>query len=138
MAALELLPTEILESILLFSLSFNLTVASPVLAGKLSSPHTYIRTVMEAFGPTWEHRYNCILDESLPSDRLPGDPATTIPGDPSLQVSLLQIFFKAPFNNYQSAVLRCRWATLPLLRKAEEEWLKQAGAKRHETALGML
>lgn len=48
MSGLELLPTELLHDILLYSRNVNLARTSPVIGGKLSSEHTYVQLVLNA------------------------------------------------------------------------------------------
>jgi hypothetical protein len=57
MSNLEKLPTELLVTIFLCSMNMDLPRASPVIGGKLSSEAVYARTVIAAFGPTWEQAY---------------------------------------------------------------------------------
>ncbi len=87
LAKLEALPTELLELIFLHSLNFNFPRASPVIAGKLSSQHIYMKTIMGVLVPTCNSSYKQArkmqsLDSETKSD-------TRVMGDPLLQVSIL-------------------------------------------------
>jgi hypothetical protein len=81
MSHLESLPIELLEKVFFYSLNPDLARASPVISGKLSSETVYIRTVLAAFGPTWEeyHRYKRSVIDPVPSI-----------GDSKLQVRISQ------------------------------------------------
>jgi hypothetical protein len=57
MSNLEKLPTELLVEIFLYCLNLDLPKSSPVIGGKLTSELTYTRTIIEAFGPTWDEGY---------------------------------------------------------------------------------
>ncbi|KUJ23528.1 uncharacterized protein LY89DRAFT_635836 [Mollisia scopiformis] len=98
MSDLEKLPTEILEVIFLFCLNINLPNASPVIAGKLSSPIIYNKTLLAAFGPTWASSHG---RKSIGLKDRGGDPVL------------------------QSAILRCRWATLPVMLNAKDMWIQR-------------
>ena len=50
MSRLEKLPTELLEKVFLYCFNLDLPRASPVIGGKLSSDHIYMRTMIKAFG----------------------------------------------------------------------------------------
>ncbi|KAI9730145.1 MAG: magnesium ion transporter [Claussenomyces sp. TS43310] len=116
MSLLEKLPTEILERVFLFCLNFDMPRASPVLCGKLSSQHVYVEAVMAALDPTWEESYarikggapaDCEMDES-------------IAGCPYIQ----------------SALFRCRWASLQILQRAESAWLRRAASVKRSVVIG--
>jgi hypothetical protein len=101
MSMLERLPTELLERVFLFSMNLDLPRTSPILAGKLSSDYVYTRTVMNAFDSVWSPQYEWLKygnDEEGPK-------------------------FDDMDANLQSAILRCRWASLGIMRRAEETWL---------------
>jgi hypothetical protein len=78
MAALEKLPTELLIPIFLFSMNVDLPRASPIIAGKLSSPRIYVEAIINTFGPTWEYDYDLVKGD--------GRTRTPLAGDPKLQV----------------------------------------------------
>lgn len=62
MSNLEKLPTELLLEIFLHSMNIDLPRSSPVIGGKLTSELVYTRTIIVAFGPTWDAGYgNYIL-----------------------------------------------------------------------------
>ncbi|KAE8440571.1 hypothetical protein EG329_007229 [Mollisiaceae sp. DMI_Dod_QoI] len=106
MSNLEKLPTEILETVFLFCLNFDLPKASPVIAGKLSSPIVYNKTILASFGPTWERwhtRERSRVEKR--DDAGPEDPEQD-PGS-------------------QSTILRCCWATLPIILNAKEAWIRR-------------
>ena len=73
MSALERLPTELLQNVFLCCLSLNLPRASPVIAGKLSSPTMYSRTIMAAFGPTWDAWHGKDRNRRVEKDLSGGD-----------------------------------------------------------------
>lgn len=60
MSPLERLPTEILEQIFFHSMNFDLPRSSPVIGWKLSSEAVYNRTIISAFGVTWEMYYTIL------------------------------------------------------------------------------
>ena len=111
MSDLEKLPTEILETIFLFSLNFNLPNASPVIAGKLSSPIMFKKTIMAVFGPTWERWHG--RERNRLQKRVAKETEHT-DEDPILQ----------------SEVLRCRWATLPVVLKTKDLWIQKFAKDR--------
>jgi hypothetical protein len=91
MSPLERLPTELIERIFFFCMNLDLPRSSPVIGGKLSSEVIYLRSVISAFGPTWNdtfgfHKY---IDRS-PLSRPVGPPGRVkeraAPGDAKLQV----------------------------------------------------
>jgi len=104
MSALEKLPTELIENIFLFSMNLDLPRASPIICGKLSSEHVYVRTVIAGFNDSWLRGYNDVMDGE---DKL-------IDADAEIEES-----------SYQSAILRCRWATISVLIRAEDTWFKR-------------
>jgi hypothetical protein len=107
-SSLEKLPTEILLNIFLFAINLELPRASPVIAGKLSSEHVFLQTILGVFDPTWDYRFGLVHGDYQ------AFPESDQPGDPKLQ----------------SALLRCRFATLARLRKAEDVWLRRAATER--------
>lgn len=68
MSDLEKLPTELLVAIFLHSMNMDLPRSSPVIGGKLSSEVVYTRTVIAAFGPTWENTYGRHRQRIPPND----------------------------------------------------------------------
>lgn len=87
-ATLATLPDEILEQILLCSLSLALPRASHRLGCKLSARATLIRLFVQAFEPTWDQWFGIVLDE--PRSNHPAmEDGRFVPcfeGDPELQV----------------------------------------------------
>ena len=57
MSNLEKLPTELLVDIFLYCMNIGLPRSSPVIGGKLTNELVYTRTIVAAFGPTWEAGY---------------------------------------------------------------------------------
>ena len=130
MSLLEKLPTELLERVFLYCLNLELPKSSPVISGKLSSQKMYNETIMAAFGPTWERWHGRQRSRLLKSDDAgPGDPGQ----DPILQVmkSYLYLFlFSSMLMKVQSAILRCRWTSLPILLKAKDIWIEKYAQDR--------
>ncbi|CZR51543.1 uncharacterized protein PAC_01420 [Phialocephala subalpina] len=110
MSDLEKLPTEILETVFLFCLNLDLPKASPIIAAKLSSQIVYNKTILTAFGPTWERWHGRERNWLQKRNTQPGD----FEEDPALQ----------------SAVLRCRWATLPIIMDAKDNWIQRFAKDR--------
>lgn len=111
MSDLEKVPVEILETIFLFCLNLNLPNASPVISGKLSSSIVYNKTIIAAFGPTWEMWHGRERNRLQKRDGTgPDDPGQ----DPILQ----------------SSILRCRWATLPIVLGAKDIWVERYAKDR--------
>ena len=132
MSSLEKLPTELLLQIFFYSMNLDLPRASPIIAGKLSDEHTFIRTIMMVFDLSWAYRY-----ESMHGFRKGERPLPSY----NLNVSDLQDYCESSkafiiLKNQQSALLRCRCSTLTRLRKAEETWLRHVAAERDLVALG--
>jgi hypothetical protein len=74
MSLLEKLPTELLETIFLHSLNFELPRSSPVLGGKLSSNLIYTRILMAVFGPTWNEWHGVQRNRRTQADSSGADP----------------------------------------------------------------
>ncbi|KAF8859383.1 hypothetical protein BDZ45DRAFT_673336 [Acephala macrosclerotiorum] len=110
MSDLEKLPTEILETVFLFCMNLGLPKSSPIIAAKLSSQTVYNKTILEAFGPTWERWHGRERNWLQKRNAQPGDSEE----DPVLQ----------------SAVLRCRWATLPTILSAKDNWVQKFAKDR--------
>lgn len=81
------LPAEILESILLHSMSTALPRASLLIGAKLSSRATLLRFLIWAFHDTWEHTFGMAM-----SGRQSEEAAADARGNPRLQVCI------APYN----------------------------------------
>jgi hypothetical protein len=97
MSNLEKLPTELLVDIFLYSTNIDLPRSSPVIGGKLTSELVYTRTVIAAFGPTWDTGYGHHIRRgpNYHGDDYPlsGFPPESIPqergeGDGAFQVSI--------------------------------------------------
>ena len=100
MSNLEKLPTELLVDIFLYSMNVHLPRSSPVIGGKLTNELVYIRTVIAAFGPTWDAGYgqHILRRPNFRGDDYPlsGFPLESISkkrgeGDGELQVSYLHL-----------------------------------------------
>ena len=98
MSALEKLPTELLETVFLYCMNLDLARSSPVIAGKLSSELMYSRTVIAAFGPTWDRWHGQERHRALQKD--------VTDADPVLQVSIL-IVCTLPFSDVDLSLLYC-------------------------------
>ncbi|PQE21249.1 actin cortical patch protein [Rutstroemia sp. NJR-2017a WRK4] len=107
MSLLEKLPTELLETIFLYCLNLALPNCSPIIGGKLSSDATYTKTILAAFDPTWEAYLGTLVSRF---DREHYEP----PGDAALQ----------------SAILRLRWARLPVVLRSKDTWRERYAPDR--------
>jgi hypothetical protein len=87
MAALERLPTELLEKVFLFALNFELPRSSPIIAAKLSSQHMYTSAIINLFGPTWEKQYQLVRKNKWLD--VYEDVGLMIPGNHNMQVGLI-------------------------------------------------
>ncbi|OAA62500.1 hypothetical protein SPI_04040 [Niveomyces insectorum RCEF 264] len=103
------LPLELLERIFVLSQNVNLALCSRRLGRLLSGRATLLEMVLAAFAPTWDRCFGQRVDQIVSADR------DNPPGDPA----------------FQTAVLACDWATLPLLLDAQQLWLR----RRRETPL---
>ncbi|CZS98751.1 uncharacterized protein RCO7_06432 [Rhynchosporium graminicola] len=109
MSLLEKLPMELLELVFQFCLNLDLPKASPVLAGKLASITVYNWTIMRAFGPSWERgfaRHQVIGEKDHEDDGVREE-------------------VEEEDAELQSAVLRCRWASLEVMLRAKEVWIQK-------------
>ncbi|CZT47755.1 uncharacterized protein RSE6_08357 [Rhynchosporium secalis] len=109
MSLLENLPMELLELVFQFCLNLDLPKASPVLAGKLTSITVYNWTIMRAFGPSWERgfaRHQVIGEKDHEDDGVREE-------------------VEEEDAELQSAVLRCRWASLEVMLRAKEVWIQK-------------
>ncbi|TQS34208.1 hypothetical protein Golomagni_05417 [Golovinomyces magnicellulatus] len=96
---LEKIPTEILEIIFFYCFNFELPRSSLSLGKALSSHFVYTRTIQAAFEPTWR-KSDCF--------RALGEKECNTVENVELQ----------------SAVLRCRWASLAMLLKVKKFWIR--------------
>ncbi|KAJ5368140.1 uncharacterized protein N7496_007900 [Penicillium cataractarum] len=106
---LESLPVEILQLIFLHSLEINLPRASPRLARALSNPVLYtwlIRLVFSSTNPG--SREGFFTPDFLP---------------PPLDFWALEWEQR---QKLQTAILTCRWCTLPLMRRCQREYVDHA------------
>ncbi|RKF62807.1 putative actin cortical patch protein, partial [Erysiphe neolycopersici] len=101
---IEKLPTEIIVRIFFDCLNLEFPRSSPVLTACLSSISVYTQTVIAVFGPTW-YRWN--KNNNL------------------LLIPTTNHEENAENAQLQSAILRCRWASLSTLLKSKEIWLKK-------------
>lgn len=84
-------------------------MASPILAGKLSSQVVFNWTCMRVFGPSWERGYvSDVEGEKEDFERNEGEED----------------------GELQSRVLRCRWASLDVLLRAQEGWIERFARNR--------
>lgn len=87
--ALDSLPSEILEKILLQSSSLALPHASPVIGAKLSEKATLVRFFIWAFHDTWDQWFGMPTSKALhQGPPVFGTKRTRVGGDKILQVSL--------------------------------------------------
>jgi hypothetical protein len=127
MSTLEKLPIEVLQRIFILSLSPNLPRASPIIGGSLSSKHVYLEALFAAFEETWEERCLAIRDTDFKALKWKKKLTT---GNPEAQVRSLRYFISRSITNVlKSALLRCRWASLDILRWAEEQYLRQRAVR---------
>ncbi|KAG4436707.1 hypothetical protein IFR05_007821 [Cadophora sp. M221] len=124
MSLLEKLPTELLERVFQFCLNLDLPKASPVIAGKLSSSTVFNWTVMRVFCPSWERGY---AREKLVGGKAQDDPGEREGAEEGEED-----------GEMQSAVLRCRWASLEVLLRAKEVWIQKYAVDRPFTPLYFL
>lgn len=101
---LENLPTELIVRIFLDCLNLEFPRSSPILTACLSSKSVYTQTITAIFGPTWQRW--------IENDNLLLAAATNHED----HVENVQL---------QSAILRCRWASLSTILKSKEIWLKK-------------
>ena len=106
MSDLEKLPTELLEVVFLYCMNLDLARSSPVIAGKLSSELTYSRTVIAAFGPTWDRWHGQERNRKQQKD--------VTEADPVLQVTI-GIVSPLVFSDVDLSLLYCA-AVGPLYR----------------------
>ncbi|PLN83565.1 hypothetical protein BDW42DRAFT_164687 [Aspergillus taichungensis] len=110
---LERLPVEIIQTIFLHNLEFNLPRASFELSQKLSDPVLYSWLIRLAFSSANESAsQGFFTPEFLP---------------PPLDFYALS---KPARRDLQNAILNCRWCTLPLMRKCQRDYV--AHAIRHQ------
>lgn len=102
MSQLEKLPTELLEAIFFYCLNLNLPVCSPVIGGKLSGESVYSKTVITAFDKTWDGWYR----QSI------------------LPISNFEMN-RTDSGSLQSAILKRRWARLPVLIRSQDLWVRK-------------
>ena len=84
MSPLEKLPTELLANIFYYTMNFNLPRSSPIIAAKLSGEAIWKKTVIQAFGQTWDDWYG-FSENHPPEEYWRG--IRHRPGDHELQVS---------------------------------------------------
>ncbi|KAF7870406.1 hypothetical protein EAF04_004151 [Stromatinia cepivora] len=107
MSQLEKLPTELLEAIFFYCLNLNLPACSPIIGGKLSSESIYSKTVIAAFNPIWDRWYGQSI---CPNSNLEMDYTGN--------------------DNLQSAILKRRWARLPVLLRSQDLWVRKYAQER--------
>lgn len=124
MSQLEKLPTELLERVFFYCMNLDLPRCSPIIGGRLSSDAIYTRTILAAFEPTWEQYYT--VRDGIP-------PAVV--GDSKLQVrttaNRIQDYLASnKVLTLQSAIFRCRWASLSLLLKSQDIYMRRRNSHR--------
>ncbi|KAJ8067136.1 hypothetical protein OCU04_004508 [Sclerotinia nivalis] len=107
MSQLEKLPTELLETIFFYCLNLNLPACSPIIGGKLSGASVYSKTIIAAFDPIWDRWYGQSIrpNSNLEMDHTGND-------------------------NLQSAILKRRWARLPVLIRSQDLWVRKYAQER--------
>lgn len=106
LSILESLPAEIIQKIFLFSLEVNLPRASIHIARVLSTPLLYTWLLRVAFSSTNESsRHDFFTRDYLPEEA---------------DVFALSLKERAKL---QTAILECRWCTLSLMRKCQQEYI---------------
>ncbi|PKX95925.1 uncharacterized protein P174DRAFT_148630 [Aspergillus novofumigatus IBT 16806] len=106
---LECLPVELLQTIFLHSLEFNLPRASISLARALSNPTLYTWLIRLAFSSSNKSsKHGFFTPDFLP---------------PPLDFFALSTEER---SDLQSAILACRWCTLELMRKCQREYIEHA------------
>ncbi|KAL1987115.1 hypothetical protein VTN96DRAFT_4721 [Rasamsonia emersonii] len=107
LSTLESLPVEVLQKIFFECLEINLPRASLHIARALSNPTIYTWLIRLAFSsPNESSRHDFFTPDFLP---------------PPLDFFALS---SAERTNLQTAILQCRWSTLPLLRKCQREYVE--------------
>jgi hypothetical protein len=109
MSSLESLPVEIVQKIFLECLEVNLPRASLHVARALSNPTIYTWLIRLAFSSSNDSS----TDDFFTSGFLP-PPLDFFAMSPSDRTSL------------QTTILQCRWCTLPLMRKCQQEYVEHA------------
>ncbi|TWU77025.1 hypothetical protein ED733_007673 [Metarhizium rileyi] len=102
---LESLPTELLESILLYSGNLSLPRSSHLVGAKLSGRATLLRLFISAFRDTWNQWFG------IPKIQLQGPKAKEKDGDPCDGDAL-----------FQTAMLELPWVDLDLILQAQQTW----------------
>ncbi|KAI9163380.1 hypothetical protein HJFPF1_04988 [Paramyrothecium foliicola] len=103
------LPAEILESILLHSMSTALPHASPLIGAKLSSRATLLRFFIWAFHDTWEQSFGVAMSWQQSEDA-----AADARGSPSIQTKVLAL----------------PWVTIDFILQAQQSWADRYGRGR--------
>ncbi|SPQ19636.1 3e5d6244-29df-4a14-8489-43e67c1175c3 [Thermothielavioides terrestris] len=109
-AAVEELPTEILERIIFMSRNLNFLRSSLRLGYRFSSRSFLTELLEAAFAPTWDVWYGRRRHEVMPHQKDLLDPKR-IPGDP----------------DFQGAVLACPWVNVGLVLEAQQKWCRRNG-----------
>lgn len=105
---LSQLPQEILERVFIASRNLALPLVNRELYHRLSSVSVRYQLVGAAFGPTWDAWYGLENGQVQSYDGWMSD-ADRIAGDPT----------------FQSAILACSWARLPILLESFNVWIRQ-------------
>ncbi|KAI1335357.1 hypothetical protein F5Y15DRAFT_252773 [Xylariaceae sp. FL0016] len=114
-------PLEVLERIFWFSENVRFPQSSLRLGRLLSEPHTLRQTFIQAFGPTWDVWYGCVYDRAPQmSDRMIcsyagwENDSARFGGNPE----------------FQSSILECTWATVPLILDCWDAWVRRYANQR--------
>lgn len=132
MSDLEKLPIELLEKVFLYCMNLDLPRSSPIIGGKLSSELIYTQTVINAFSPQWE---NCVQNEQYTllqkldlgvENGSYEDLERKEKEQAILQTDSVHIRLGDDLIDSQSAILKCQWATLPVILGAKDFWTQKS------------
>ncbi|KAG6071847.1 hypothetical protein E4U15_007306 [Claviceps sp. LM218 group G6] len=110
-SSLQTLPTELLESIFLYSRDLALPRASPMLGVKLSAKSTRLRAFMMGFHDTWDQCFGIPRNEIYELIRKDD---LELKGDEKLQAALLSM----------------PWADIDFILEAQQAWADEYAADR--------
>ncbi|POS77709.1 hypothetical protein DHEL01_v203894 [Diaporthe helianthi] len=113
LSRLSQLPQEVLERVFVASQNLSLPLVSRDLRHRLSSDSIKYQMVGAAFGSTWDGYYGLDKFETSSYDGWQWDMKRT-EGD----------------ADFQSAILACSWAKIPMLLSSFDVWIRQHAAAR--------
>ncbi|KAJ4263967.1 hypothetical protein NW762_006005 [Fusarium torreyae] len=106
---LQALPSEVLESIFLYSANISLPRSSPIMGAKLSGRATLIRFFIWAFHDTWDQCFGISKTEAA------SDKSSAVGGDRYLQ----------------STILDLPWVNTDFILQAQQTWVDTYARDRH-------